>query len=207
MKKPQHPKASKFFQQKPFHDLSSFSEMEVRISSLPTNKDRGDAFEVFAEAYIATQTIVQAKQLWPFEIVPLPIKERFGLDTESDMGVDGIYQTRLDQFNAYQVKFRSGRPSLTWTELSTFMGLTDQITQRVLLTNCDELPALINERRGFHCIRGTDLDRLEPRDFEAILGWLKSSYVPKKRKNQNLIKQNRLITYYLLLIGMIESQH
>ncbi len=86
------------------------------------------------------------------------------------MGVDGIFETHLGQFNAYQAKFRSGRPSLNWTELSTFMGLTDQVEQRVVITNCNDLSQVMNERSGFYCIRGSDLDRLEPRDFRAILG-------------------------------------
>jgi len=182
MKIPKHPKARSFLQKRLFHGLSSFSELESRISSLPTKKDRGNAFEVFAEAYLATQPGAQAKEVWPFATIPLPIKERFGLDTGIDMGVDGIFQTYQDQFSAYQVKFRFGRPSLTWSELSTFMGLTDQIAKRVLFTNCADLPLVMNKRTGFYCIRGSDLDRLEPKDFEAILGWLKSSYVPTKKK-------------------------
>jgi len=182
MTKPRHPKAGNFFQQRLFHGLSHFTELESRISSLPTNMERGNAFEVFAEGYITTQPIVQAKEVWPFEAIPLLIRERFALDIEIDMGVDGIFQTYLDQFNAYQVKFRSRRSPLTWRELSTFMGLTDQINQRLLFTNCDELPSVMNERTGFYCIRGADLDCMEQRDFEAILGWLEGIYTPIKKK-------------------------
>jgi hypothetical protein len=88
--------------------------------------------------------------------------------------VDGVLQTLLGQFNAYQIKFRTGRPSLTRRELSTFIGLADSphIHSRVLLTNCDELPAVLNDRQGFFCIRGSDLDRLEAGDFRAIEAWL-----------------------------------
>jgi predicted helicase len=98
------------------------------------------------------------------------------------MGVDGIFKTNLNEFNAYQVKFRSGRPSLNWDELSTFMGLTDQVNQRVLFTNCDELPSVINDRTGFYCIRGSDLDKLEKRDFENIVGWLDNKHLPRAKK-------------------------
>jgi hypothetical protein len=67
----------------------------------------------------------------------------------NDYGVDGILQTTLSQLNVYQVKFRTNRPPLTWRELSTFMGLADShhIHSRVLFTNCDELPPVMNERR------------------------------------------------------------
>jgi superfamily II DNA or RNA helicase len=52
----------------------------------------------------------------------------------------------------------------------------------VLLTNCDELPAVLNDRQGFFCIRGSDLDRLEAGDFRAIEAWLADAafIAPKK---------------------------
>ncbi len=65
------------------------------------------------------------------------------------------------------------------------MGLADSphIQTRVLLTNCDDLPLVLNERRGFFCIRGSDLDRLEPDDFRTIETWLADAAykAPKKR--------------------------
>ncbi len=182
MKKPKHPKTQLFVQQELFYNVSSFTELELRISTLPTNEERGNAFEVFAEAYLATQSVVQAKEVWPFEVMPLPIRIQLGLDTDRDMGVDGIFQTNLDKYNAYQVKFRSNRPGLTWTELSTFMGLTDQVAERVLFTNCDELPSTLHDRTGFYCIRGADLDRLESRDFDIIRYWLDGRPIPRKKK-------------------------
>ena len=147
------------------------------------SKSRGAAFEVFAEAYLATQRKYDAAQVWPHGSVPLDILKNLGL-TQQDQGVDGVLQTLLGQFNAYQIKFRTGRPSLTWRELSTFIGLADSphIHSRVLLTNCDELPAVLNDRQGFFCIRGSDLDRLEADDFRAIEAWLADAafIAPKK---------------------------
>ena len=103
----------------------------------------------------------------------LELLRKLGLAT-NDYGVDGILQTTLGQLNVYQVKFRTNRQPLTWRELSTFMGLADSqhIHSRVLFTNCDELPPVMNERRGFFCIRGSDLDRLEASDFIEIEKWL-----------------------------------
>jgi predicted helicase len=93
-------------------------------------------------------------------------------------------KTRLGKFSAYQVKFRTGRQPLTWRELSTFMGLADspKIHSRILLTNCDELPEVLNDRQGFFCIRGSDLERLEAEDFKAIEAWLADAAyrAPKK---------------------------
>ena len=65
------------------------------------------------------------------------------------------------------------------------MGLADspQVHSRVLIANCDDLPSVLNDRQGFFCIRGSDLDRLEPEDFRAIQSWLAKSVfdIPKKR--------------------------
>jgi superfamily II DNA or RNA helicase len=165
-----------------FENLTTFAELENRISGLDSNKARGDAFEIFAEAYLATQKIALAREVWPFESIPLEQRRRLSLNTGRDMGVDGIYETTDGELRAYQVKFRSRRPALTWEELSTFMGLTDQVSQRVLFTNCDTLPSLMQDRNGFVAIRGSDLDRLTPEDFAAMREWLHSGRVELERK-------------------------
>jgi predicted helicase len=117
-----HPKATFFVQRQLFAGLTSFAKLESRIAALPEEKTRGDAFEVFAEAFLATQRKHDAAQVWPHGSVPLDTLKHLGF-TESDQGVDGVLQTCLGEFDAYQVKFRTGRPALTWRELSTFIGL------------------------------------------------------------------------------------
>src|SRR5436190_21725340 len=64
------------------------------------------------------------------------------------------------------------------------MGLADspRIHSRVLFTNCDDLPSVMNERRGFYCIRGSDLDRLQKSDFTAIENWLAGVIAPAEKK-------------------------
>jgi superfamily II DNA or RNA helicase len=59
------------------------------------------------------------------------------------------------------------------------MGLSDspEIRSKVVITNCDELPAVINERHNFFCIRGSDLDRLTPDDFKAIESWVSEAKI------------------------------
>lgn len=166
-----------------FDNLATFAEIESRISALSSNKERGDAFEIFAEAYFATQKIAQAQEVWPFEAVPLAQRQTLSLDTGRDMGVDGTYLTVDGELRAYQVKFRSRRTALTWDELSTFMGLTDQVSQRVLFTNCETLPSLMQDRSGFIPIRGNDLDRLTAEDFEAMRQWLQTGQVKLVRKH------------------------
>ena len=183
-----HLKAAAYVRRQLFAGLASFEQLEARIAALPDEQSRGAAFEVFAEAYLATQRKHDAAQVWPHGSVPLDILKNLGL-TQQDQGVDGVLQTLLGQFNAYQIKFRTGRLALTWRELSTFIGLADSphIHSRVLLTNCDELPAVLNSpaRKGFFCIRGSDLDRLEASDFRAIEAWLAdAAYIAPKKSPQ-----------------------
>lgn len=187
-----HSSASRLLSTSLFDGLTSFADIEVRISALPGNKERGDAFEIFAEAYLATQKIAEAQEVWPFEAVPLDQRRTLSLDTGRDMGVDGTYLTTDGELRAYQVKFRSNRPSLTWDELSTFMGLTDQVSQRVLFTNCEALPSLMQDRSGFVAIRGSDLDRLEAEDFEAMRQWLRNGPVKLPRKQPKPHQQEAL---------------
>ena len=66
------------------------------------------------------------------------------------------------------------------------MGLTDQVTQRVLITNSEVLPRLMRDRSGFIPIRGSDLDRLTPKDFEAIRQWLQGAHAKPTRKKPDL---------------------
>jgi hypothetical protein len=97
---PKHAKTNYCLKQGIFENLKSFSNLEKKISRLPTDKERGDAFEVFAEAYLATQTIMQAKEVWPFDKIPAPVKRKFRLDIKKDMGVDGLLQTTTDEHHA-----------------------------------------------------------------------------------------------------------
>ena len=73
-----------------FTELESFGDLEAKITALPTQQDRGDAFEVFAEAYLATQKLVGAEEVWPADQVPLAVLEAHALPTQ-DKGTDGVY--------------------------------------------------------------------------------------------------------------------
>ncbi len=181
---PLHPKSREFSGSGLFSGLTSFEDLEDRIAALPSNQLKGEAFEVFAEAYLCTQRKHDAQQVWPLSTIPLELLGKLGLGS-ADYGVDGVFKTLLGDHSAYQVKFRTGRAAMTWRELSTFMGLADSphIRSRILITNCDELPAVINQRQGFFCIRGSDLDRLNASDFQAIEAWLAEATIqtPKKK--------------------------
>ena len=175
---PLHPKAREFAKSGLFAGLSSFEELEKRIAAITESKGKGDAFEVFAEAYLAAQRRHEIGQVWPLDAAPMVLLKKLKLPLK-DYGVDGVTRSALGGHQVYQVKFRSGRTPLTWEELSTFMGLSDspEIQSKVVITNCDELPAVINERHNFFCIRGSDLDRLTAEDFKAIEAWVSEAKI------------------------------
>ena len=52
-----HYKAAYWVGQGTFDSLASFSEFESRVNDIFEEKDRGDAFEIFIEGYLATQAI------------------------------------------------------------------------------------------------------------------------------------------------------
>src|SRR6266516_2482495 len=179
---PTHSKTRRYFQRGLFDGLTSFRELEGRISGLATKGERGDSFEVFAEAYLATVAVERAKHVWPGASVPHSLRKRLAL-TIGDKGVDGIFETQLGEHHAYQVKFRTGRPSLTWDELSTFIGLADRVERRVLFTNCDRFADVVKQRSGFYAITGNDLDKLELQDFAVIRAWLEGARIERQPKN------------------------
>src|SRR5437667_7434402 len=182
MMSPTHPKTRSYFQRRLFDGLTSCRELERRISGLATKGERGDAFEVFAEAYLATVAVGKAKHVWPGVSVPHSLRKQLFL-TIGDKGVDGIFETQLGEYHAYQAKFRTGRPALTWNELSTFIGLADRVEQRVLFTNCDRFADVVKQRTGFYAITGNDLDKLEPQDFAVIRAWLAGARIERQPKN------------------------
>ena len=91
-------------------------------------------------------------------------------------------ETQLVELHAYQAKFRTGRPSLNWTELSTFIGLANRADARVLVTNCGTFAGVVGERARFYAVTGNDLDKLTPPDFATIRGWLAGGKVKRTRK-------------------------
>ncbi len=154
-----------------FTGIHSFAELEAKIAALPDEQQRGDAFEVFAEAYLTTQRVQQASSVWPDDSVPLWVLERLNLPIR-DMGVDGVLERATAELVPYQVKFRTGRPSLTWTELSKFYGLADAGCPRLLITNCDDIAETAQSRKGAVFVRGNDLEGLTRDDFENVAIWL-----------------------------------
>lgn len=179
---PRHPLAKWFTNQFSISSCNSFAELEAGIAALPSERERGNAFEVFAEAWLATQRIPQAREIWPCNTAAPSLQQSLRLPL-NDMGVDGLFESAGDEPTCYQVKFRTGRPRLTWSELSTFFGLADANCGRLVFTNCDEVARVAEDRHGVVFVRGGDLDRLSRDDFQVIGAWLAGADVVRRTKS------------------------
>src|SRR6188768_881954 len=145
---PCHGKASTYARAGLFRGLGSFDELERRIALLPTEKERGDAFEVFVEAYLSTDEMVQAADVWVTGTVPAGIRRALNLPS-NDYGFDGVFRTKLDELVPYQVKFRTGRTPHPYADLATFFGISEKADRRVLLTNSIAISAVAESRTNF----------------------------------------------------------
>ncbi|MBK1877593.1 DEAD/DEAH box helicase family protein [Pelagicoccus mobilis] len=176
-----HPWSQQFRNLKLLEAVDSFRGFERKVENLPTPQERGDAFEVFAEAYFATQKTQQAENVWPYNAIPYRILEELNLPSK-DKGIDGLFEDKAGHRISYQVKFRSGRPSLTWSELSTFYGLSDSVGFKRVFTNCDKISDTAEQRSGASFIRGTDLEELTQADLQTISNWISGTPVQTKPK-------------------------
>lgn len=179
---PLHDRAPAYARSGLFKALGSFADLESRIEQLPTEQERGAAFEVFVEAYLSTDEMAQAEEVWVGGKVPADIRRRLNLPAR-DYGYDGVYRTRLDELVAYQAKFRSGRTSLPYTELATFFGISEKADRRVILTNSIAISAVAESRTAFQTTRGGDFDRLDAAKLAAIAAWVEGTPpVPQTRE-------------------------
>jgi superfamily II DNA or RNA helicase len=172
-----------------YDNLHSFAELEQRISALGDENSRavGDAFEVFVEGYLATHQKLQAETVWLVGQVPQNIRQQMNLPNDAK-GIDGVFRTRTGTLVPYQVKFRSQRAYLTYTEIAPFLGLTERATDRIVFTNSNELAEDVKNRDAMRTVRGIDFDELTVDELEAISAWLREQPVaitkPKPRDYQ-----------------------
>jgi hypothetical protein len=92
-------------------------------------------------------------------------------------GIDGIFRTRTGVLVPYQVKFRSRRAYLTYTEIAPFLGLTERAPDRIVFTNSNELAEDVKNRDAMRTVCGIDFDDLTKDDLAAISAWLREQPV------------------------------
>src|ERR1700731_5014983 len=173
-----HSHAAQLIKRGLYDDVQSFSELEQRISALGAENTKivGDAFEVFVEGYLATHQKLQADTVWLVGQLPLEVRQQLNLPNDAK-GIDGVFRTRTGSLVPYQVKFRSQRAYLTYTEIAPFLGLTERATDRIVFTNSNELAEDVKNRDAMRTVRGIDFDDLTKDDLAAISAWLREQPV------------------------------
>ncbi|MCI0427151.1 MAG: Helicase associated domain protein, partial [Nitrospiraceae bacterium] len=177
----QHLQARKLIRRGIFDDIRSFRDLEERIEQQPTTKDVGDAFEIFVESYLATQKLMQAENVWLVGQIPLEIRRKLNLPANTK-GVDGLFRTIPGELVPYQVKFRSAREPLTYTEVASFLGLTERARDRVIFTNASDVARDAKTRDAIRTVRSQDFNRLTQDDLLVIESWLKDKHVQSPKR-------------------------
>jgi superfamily II DNA or RNA helicase len=119
---------------------------------------------------------MQAETVWLVGQIPFDIRLKLNLPNDAK-GIDGVFGTRTGTLVPYQVKFRSQRAYLTYTQIAPFLGLTERATDRVVFTNSNELAVDVKNRDAMRTVRGIDFDDLTEDDFRAISCWLREQPV------------------------------
>ena len=94
-----HSQAPVLISQGVFDSVKTFRDFEQKVSDLGevNTKAQGDAFEIFVEAYLATQPILQCQQTWLVGDIPVEIREALNLPNDAK-GIDGVYKSMLNDY-------------------------------------------------------------------------------------------------------------
>jgi len=164
-------------------DVSSWGELEAKIVTLPTEIDRGEAFEEFCKAFFVLDPIFQFTKVYHQKDIPTSLREKLGYQGNQDIGIDGLAVTVDKKLYAYQAKFRSNRNDIpTLRELSTFFTISDRADWRIAITNANNLPHSIDDRVKQSRILADRLDQLDQDYFDRLRFYLREQLVPPSQK-------------------------
>lgn len=185
MSKPLHKYSDYFRRIGLFKNIKSFKDLERKIINLNVTPGRterqtkGDAFEVFAEALINVSKKFNAKAVYPDGKIPIKILNNVEMNI-LDKGKDGIYLTKDNKINSYQVKFNSDRRSLSWRKLSTFLSVSEKANLRLLISNSNKIEDEFLSKRDVLSFNSHSLEALSKKEIASICEWLNQ----KKEKNK-----------------------
>jgi predicted helicase len=149
---------------------TSWDDFFERTKRLPTDGEKGAAFERFTQLYLQVTPEYQTElqHVWTIRDVPPNVRRLLDLPT-LDEGIDFIARTRHGKYWAIQSKFRSqhDRP-LTRRELGTFSSLAFNTCSNIELAVVAHTASKPVSKR--HLMRNTTeigLDRWQSLDQEA----------------------------------------
>ena len=176
-----HKSAHAFLKKGFFEGLRSFRDFEIRTEQLANTKEVGDAFEILVEAYLYLNPVLNAKDVWLVGEVPLNIRTRLNLP-RGTKGIDGVYEDAAGNLIPYQAKYRTDKDTLSYTAVSSFLGVTEEsLKDRVIFTNARNLASDISNRKGLRTVLAAQFHSLEEEDFIRIHAWLRDKKAEFKR--------------------------
>lgn len=145
---------------------------------LPNERERGEAFEEFCQAFFLLNPIFQFTKVYRQNEIPHSLRQQLGYPGTQDIGIDGLGQTDDGKLIAYQAKFRTDRSNIpTLRELSTFFTVSDRADWRITITNANSVPRSLNDRRNSSRVLSDRLEQLDPDFFDRLRRFLKERTV------------------------------
>jgi hypothetical protein len=71
-------------------NIQTWDKLEKRIADLPTEMERGNAFEEFCHALFLLDPVFQFQQVYRHNEIPHSIRKRLGYPGIQDLGIDGV---------------------------------------------------------------------------------------------------------------------
>ncbi len=166
----------------PWDQISTWSQLESAIAALESQQTRGEAFEEFCHAYFKLQSqLYQVREVWRFRNVPPALLERLGTNTKQDKGIDGVLLHDDKTITAYQAKFRIDRSSTpSQREVSTFYMVSDRADYRLIISNVDDLPVVVKERKDHGQILVDKLLELDGEFFSQLADLIRGTSNPDR---------------------------
>ena len=177
--------------------FACWADLEKKIEDISSTVEKGDTLELFAKFYLLIKKdFYEIKDVYMRKEIPEVIKKKLKLE-ETDHGVDGVYVRNDGKIVAYQVKFRSGRQSPTYSELATFWTESEHADYRLIITNALKLPVETERRKKQMAVLGSDLDNLDNEFFKEMQQMVeghqpRKKTIPKPRDYQKEIIENVL---------------
>jgi superfamily II DNA or RNA helicase len=137
---------------------------------------RGDAFEEFCEVFLRLIPEYNIKNVWLQGALPVHIIKKLKLVGQKDHGIDLVAETIEGEIWAIQAKFRSNRKkNIFYRELSTFLAVTDKASYRLVISNTENLPEIVEKRGNFGGVLAPRLDTLDDEFFYRF-----NAYIQKR---------------------------
>lgn len=163
-----------FFKAKKY---SNWNELEYDIIKSPSQKEKGDIFEDFAFIYFnLNRDFYNIKEIYQAKDIPNEYREKYKLE-KKDYGVDGLIIRNSGAAVAYQVKFRSNNQTADYSELSTFWAESEYADERIIFSNCYELPAQASKKKNQMSILMSTLLELSPSFFENVFDFANKNII------------------------------